>query len=415
MVDEKIAAFLQQEVRERFLRYVRIETASDEKSGNHPSSAGQWDLAHLLKDELEALDVDQVHVDDACYVYATLPASDGVTTRPITFCAHLDTSPSESGSNVTPIRHEAYDGVTITFPDNPDLTLSPADSPELAKCVGHTIITASGNTLLGADDKAGVAEIMTALAAFRAFPHLRHPELRIVFTPDEEIGEGATLINLDKLGICGYTIDGGDIGELEEECFDAIRATLEFHGHNVHPGKAKNRMVNAGAIAARFLTALPEYDTPEHTELREGFWHLTEMHGHENHALAAMIIRDFEHANNERRIQLLRHLITAFEAKYPGLHIELTIKEQYKNMREALKHHADVTQKAAEAMTRAGLTVKKNAIRGGTDGARLSFKGMPTPNIFSGGMLVHSKKEWISEVALQKAAEVILHLCELWA
>jgi tripeptide aminopeptidase len=415
VIDEKIAAFLQQDARERFLRYVRIDTISDEKSGDHPSSAGQWNLAHLLKNELEALELEQIHLDEACYLYATLPASDGVATHPITFCAHLDTSPSEPGTDVNPVRHEAYDGGTITFPDNPDLTLSPTDSPELAKCAGHTIITASGNTLLGADDKAGVAEIMAALSAFKTFPHLRHPELRIVFTPDEEIGEGTALINMDKLGTCGYTIDGGDMGELEEECFDAMRATLEFHGHNVHPGKAKNRMVNAGAIAARFLAALPEYDTPEHTEVREGFWHLTEIHGHENHALISMIIRDFEHTKNEQRIQLLQNLTTAFETKYPGLRIELTIKEQYKNMREVLKHHADVTQKAADAITRAGLTVKKNAIRGGTDGARLSFKGMPTPNIFSGGMLVHSKKEWISELALQKAAEVILHLCELWA
>lgn len=415
MIQENVALFLRQDVQERFLHYVRIDTTADEKSGTHPSSEEQWHLAHHIQAELEELDLTQIQVDDACYVYATLPASEGVTDAPITFCAHLDTSPSESGTGVKPICHEAYDGGTITFPDNPDLTLSPEDSPELLHYIGHTIITASGTTLLGADDKAGVAEIMAALAAFKQFPELRHPELRIVFTPDEEIGEGTLLINMEKLGKYGYTMDGGDMGELEDECFDAIRATLTFHGHNVHPGKAKNRMVNAGAIAARFVAALPEYDTPEHTDKREGFWHLTEIQGHENQAVFSMILRDFSHAGNEQRVALLQHRITAFELQYPGLHINLELKEQYQNMVEILSHNPDVTHKAATAIEMAGLNVIKKAIRGGTDGARLSFKGVPTPNIFSGGMLVHSKKEWISEVTLEKAAEVILHLCELWA
>ncbi len=415
MIDDTIAAFLRQDAGARFLRYVQINTTSDEKSGTHPSSSVQWNLARRLEIELGELGLNQILVDDACYVYATLPASEGGAAVPITFCAHLDPSPSESGADVKPIRHANYDGGALTFPDNPELTLSPTDSPELRDCIGHTIITAAGTTLLGADDKAGIAEIMAALAAFREFPQLRHPELRIVFTPDEEIGEGADGITMEALGTYGYTMDGGDIGELENECFDAMRATLVFHGHNVHPGKAKNRMRNAAAIAARFLTALPEYDTPEHTELREGFWHLTEIQGHENRALFSIIIRDFEHARNEQRVQLLRDLITAFETQYPGLRIELDIKKQYQNMHDVLQHHPEVTQKAAEAIRLAGLTVKTNAIRGGTDGARLSFKGMPTPNIFSGGMLVHSKKEWISELALQKAAEVILHLCRLWS
>ncbi len=414
MINDTMAAFLKQDAVTRFMRYVHIDTTADRKSGMHPSSDVQRDLARLLKTELEELGLEQIRIDDACYVYARLPASDGATGPPITFCAHLDTSPSESGADVKPIRHADYDGGTITFPDNPQLTLSPTDSPELHDCIGHTIITASGATLLGADDKAGIAEIMAALAAFKAFPQLHHPELRIVFTPDEEIGEGTDFIKIDKLGTYGYTMDGGEIGELEDECFDAVRATLVFHGHNVHPGRAKNRMLNAGAIAARFLAALPEYDTPEHTELREGFWHLSEIQGRENHALLTMIIRDFEHARNEQRVQLLRDLSAAFETQYPGLRIELNIKAQYQNMNEVLQHHQDVTQKAAEAIRLAGLTVKTIAIRGGTDGAHLSFKGMPTPNIFSGGMLVHSKKEWISELALQKAAEVILHLCQLW-
>ena len=414
IINPTVQEFLRNEARERFLRYVQIETTSDENSGTHPSSETQWNLARMVKEELEALQLQEVVLDKYCYVYGTLPASTGVTAPPITFCAHLDTSSSESGAHVKPLLHEQYDGGSITFPDNPDLQLSPDTSPELEKYLGQTIITASGTTLLGADDKAGIAEIMAALAALQQFKDLSHPELRIVFTPDEEIGEGALHINKEKLGRYGYTLDGGDMGELEDECFDAVRATLTFHGLNVHPGTAKNLMINAAAIAARFVAMLPEYETPEHTEIREGFYHLTRISGEENLAEIRFILRDFEPAANLKRAELIQRLIQVFELKYPGLRIELHLKEQYKNMRDVLQKYPEVTGKAEQAFERAGVTVIKKAIRGGTDGARFSFQGMPTPNIFTGGLLAHSKKEWIPVIALQKAAEVILYVCELW-
>ncbi len=415
MPDSTLKDFLAHDAKERFLRYVRIDTTSDEYSGTHPSSQGQWDLARLLKDELLALKLENVVLDDTCYLYATLPASAGVSSPAITFCAHIDTSPSEPGESVKPLIHENYDGGAIRFPDTPDLCLSPEDSPELRSFTGQNIITASGKTLLGADNKAGVAEIMAALAAFQRFENLPHPELRVVFTPDEEIGEGTACIDLKKLGQYGYTIDGGMMGELEDECFDAFRADLTFHGSNVHPGYAKNRMVNAAAIAARFVAALPEHESPEHTEEREGFFHLMHLQGNENRAELSFIIRDFEASENQRRIELLQQLRQAFETRYPGLSIELTLKDQYNNMRDVLEQHPDVIHKAQQAIDMAGIPIIRRAIRGGTDGARLSFMGLPTPNIFAGGLMFHSQKEWIPEIALQKAAEVIIHLCALWA
>lgn len=414
MADMQIAEFLRADVIARFLRYVQIDTASDEHSGTHPSSAGQWMLANVLKAELEELGLAAVEVDEWGYVYATLPASAGVQAPPLTFCSHLDTSPSESGNAVKPILHPNYDGGVLTFPENPDLTLSPEDSPELKTCLGQTVITASGQTLLGADDKAGIAEIMTALTALTRYRELLHPELRIVFTPDEEIGEGTLHIRLDKLGANAYTLDGGELGELEDECFDALHVNVIFHGINFHPGRAKNRMVNAGAIAARFFAALPEYETPEHTELREGFYHLTDLQGNENRAELALLLRDFQHDTNAARLQVLRQLSALFELQYKGLRIEVHCKEQYQNMQVVLAQYPEVTAKAATAMEMAGVRVIRRAIRGGTDGARLCFRGLPTPNIFTGGLLFHSKKEWISDLAMQKAAEVVLHLCDLW-
>ena len=414
MLGSHIQTFLLTEARERFLRYVRINTRSDENSGKHPSSEGQWDLARVLKQELGELELTDVLLDENCYLYATLPASEGSSAPPLTFCSHIDTSPTEPGANVEPLIHEKYDGDILRFPKDAALKLSPDDSPELATCIGQNIITASGDTLLGADNKAGVAEIMAALTAFQRFKELSHPELRIVFTPDEEIGEGSDLIDMTRLGEFGYTVDGGEMGELEDECFDAFRANLRFRGINVHPGYAKNRMVNAAAIAARFVAVLPEYESPEHTEGREGFFHLTKIQGDENLAECSFILRDFDHQQNLRRIDLLKQLIKNFELQYNGLKVELEIKDQYQNMREVLRNYPDVVQKAEQAIDMAGLPLIRRAIRGGTDGARLCFKGMPCPNLFTGGLLFHSKKEWISEIALQKAAETLIHLCALW-
>ncbi|MCP4694841.1 MAG: peptidase T, partial [Desulfobacterales bacterium] len=301
MLHRNIEKFLLKEAKERFLRYVRVDTASDPDSGRHPSTETQKDLARLLEKELRQIGLTDVEANDFCYVYATLPASEGVDAPPVTFCAHMDTSSSEPGKDVHPVIHENYDGGAIAFKDDPALTLDPEIAPALLKYKGDNIITASGKTLLGADDKAGIAEIMAALAALTKFEALVHPELRVIFTPDEEIGEGPDNIDRDRFGEFGYTIDGGEMGEIEAECFDAYMAEIVFNGKNIHPGYAKNKMLNAGAIAARFFSALPEYETPERTEKREGFYHLLRIRGDESRALLKIIIRDFERVNNLKR------------------------------------------------------------------------------------------------------------------
>jgi len=413
MPDDRIRAFLLEEARSRFLNYVTFDTRSNPDSDRHPSSPGQWEFAGHLVQELEALGLSNVERDGFGYVYAQLPAS-RQDAPVLTFCAHMDTSPAVSGTNVRPVVHENYDGGRIVFPGNPDLVLSPDQCPELRQFVGRTLITASGDTLLGADDKAGIAEIMAALSAFQTFGHLDHPTLRIVFTPDEEIGKGADHIRMEKLGNFGYTIDGGMIGVLEDECFDAVGADLEFIGLNVHPGAAKNRMVNAGALAARFVAALPEYEMPEHAEKREGFFHVTRISGEESRARVSLILRDFDHSENARRVEWIRQLAGVFEHRYRGLKILVQAREQYRNMAGVLARYPRVIQKAERAMKLAGIVPFRSAIRGGTDGARFSFMGMPTPNLFTGGMMFHSLMEWIPEIALRQSAEVIVHLCGLW-
>ncbi|HET6421970.1 MAG TPA: peptidase T, partial [Geobacteraceae bacterium] len=394
---------------------VKVNTKSSEDSGTTPSTPAQLDLARMLARELEELGLSHVTLDGHGYVYATLPASSGAAGEPLALLAHMDTSPSESGENVSPALHENYDGGFITFEDDPALVLSPDDSPELLRFRGDTIITASGKTLLGADDKAGVAEIMSVLAAFSRLPELSHPELIIVFTPDEEVGRGVDNIDLQKMGRVGYTVDGGMIGEIDVECFNALRAVVEFRGMNVHPGYAKNRMLNAGHIAARFAASLPEFESPEHTEGREGFFHLTGLDGDENRAILKFILRDFDDGANRRRVKLLERLKSVFESRYPGLDIELSVSEQYRNMGEVLDKYPDTVAMAERAMTMAGVEPVRKFIRGGTDGARLCFMGLPTPNLFTGGMLFHSRKEWIAVTAMCKACDVLVNLCALYA
>jgi len=415
MLSNNIQKFISQEVLNKFTNYVAVDTQSDPESENTPSSLGQWDLAKLLHLELVNLGLVDVELDDNCYLYATLPASCGVVAPTICFCSHMDTAPAESGSDVKPIIHKNYQGEVICFPDNPHLKLDPEQYPELKEYCGEDIITASGNTLLGADDKAGIAEIMTALATFQKFPELKHPPLKIIFTPDEEIGRGVDKINSNHLVEYGYTIDGGEMGEYEDECFDAYGVKISFVGNNIHPGYAKNKMVNAAAIATRFSAMLPQQETPENSELREGFYHLCKMSGCENEAKLEYIIRDFDNANNLRRISCLQSMVQLFEDTYLGLKIKLDISKQYSNMNEIICQYPAVTDKIVNAISKTGLHAKRSAIRGGTDGARLSFMQMPTPNIFTGGMNFHSKLEWIPVVGLQKATETIIHLCQLWA
>ncbi|MCX7958617.1 MAG: peptidase T [Deltaproteobacteria bacterium] len=412
-LSSEMKEFIRKDALERFLRYVKINTTSSEESGTNPSSKNQFELANLLRDELRALGVDAL-VDEFCYLYAVIPPSDGVSANPISFMAHLDTSPAVSGENVKPVIHKNYNGGEIRFPDDPELVLSTKDSPELQEFIGQDIITASGTTLLGADDKAGIAAIMTMTAALKKFPQLRHPEIRICFTPDEEIGAGTAKIDINKLGKICYTFDGGMIGEIENECFDAMGAKIKFTGLNVHPGYAKNKMINAAGIAARFYAMIPEYETPERTELREGFFHLLKIGGDESEATLQFIIRDFEHSRNEKRVELLKSLKDFFEKKYPGLKIELEVKEQYRNFKEVLDKTPEVTDFAIKAIEMAGIRPIRKAIRGGTDGARLSFMGIPTPNVFAGGLLFHSKKEWIPVMAFEKAVEVGINICSLW-
>jgi tripeptide aminopeptidase len=415
MNESDLSGFLRKEVVERFCRYVRINTASCEESKTSPSTPSQLDLAKILKTELQELGLSAVTLDEYGYVYATLPASPGITAAPLSLLAHMDTSPSESGENVAPVLHENYDGGSITFADDPTLILSQEDSPELLLFKGESIITASGKTLLGADNKAGVAEIMTALAAFSCFPELCHPELRIVFTPDEEVGRGTEHIEKHLLGQVGYTVDGGMIGEIDAECFHALKALVEFRGMNVHPGYAKNRMINAGQIAARYAASLPEFEAPEHTGGREGFFHLAGLEGDESRATLKYILRDFDAIANQRRVALLERLKEAFLLRYPRLGIEITVTEQYRNMSEILNLHPDCIALAEQAMTMAGVSPERKSIRGGTDGARLCFMGLPTPNLFTGGMLFHSRKEWIAVPAMHKACEVLINLCGLYA
>lgn len=415
---------LENEIKEvvvnNFINYVKIDTQSDENFSDYngiettPSSKKQFDLANILKKELSDIGVDEVEVDEFCYVYAVLKASEGVNAPSITFCAHLDTSPDVSGKDVKPIIRK-YEGKALNFPDNETLVLDKNICPQLEYFINENIITASGNTLLGADDKAGIAEIMAALKILKKYPEIKHPELRIIFTPDEEIGRGTAKINPAKFAKYGYTLDGSILGELEGECFNAYSAKLTFNGKNIHPGFAKNKMINACSIAARFISALPEWESPEHTEKKEGFFHVNHFEGDESLAKVSMILRDFDYKLNLKRIDLLKSLIEFFEKKYPGLKIDIETKESYKNMFEIINQHPEVLDKAVKAIEMTGIRPVINAIRGGTDGARMSYMGMPTPNIFAGGMLFHSNLEWIPEKALVKAVQTILHLCTLWA
>jgi len=406
--------FLRDKALDYFLRYVQINTQSDPDSLSFPSSSCQLELGKIIVQDLHKLGVTNAELDDFGYVYAVLQASPDCRSGQLSFIAHMDTSPSEPGGSVLPVIHRSYQGGSISFTDDPDLKLTPSDSPELLKFIGEDVITASGKTLLGADDKAGIAAIMAAVELLVTYPELQHPELRLVFTPDEEVGQGTDHIDLQRLAPVAYTIDGGELGELEAECFDAWSLSVTLTGRNVHPGSAKNIMVNAAAIAARFFAALPEWETPEHTEKREGFYHLTAIKGDEVKAELHFIIRDFEEANNLKRLEVIGKLKEFFLAKYPGLGIELESRHSYQNMRLVLDKYPQVVEKAAQAMRDCGIDVLPGAVRGGTDGARLCFMGIPTPNIFSGGVMFHSELEWIPVVALQKAAEVVVRLAELY-
>jgi tripeptide aminopeptidase len=415
MLSNEIKEFLLEEAVNRFLKYVRIWTTSDEDSQSHPSTENQFELGKILAAELKKLNLENVILDHFGYVYADLPASSGLeNARRIGLIAHIDTSPAVSGKNVKPVIHKNYDGGIIEFVGNNDIKLTVEDSPILKDYIGLDIITSEGDTLLGADDKAGIAEIMTMCAAWQKFSELKHGPITVCFTPDEEIGKGTLNINKQRLPEICYTMDGSKMGELEFECFDAWKATISFTGLSIHPGYAKNLLINAIHIASRFLSEIPEYESPEHTEEREGFYYVTKLKGTVEEANIILIIRDFIEDNNKNRIEFLRKLKDLYELRYPGLKIDLKFEHQYSNMLQFVEKEKIVLDLAEKAIEMAGLEVKIHSIRGGTDGSRLSEMGIPTPNIFSGGLLFHSRKEHIPTLALQKASEVLLHLAQLW-
>jgi tripeptide aminopeptidase len=405
------------DVLERFLRYVRYDTQSDETSETYPSTQKQLVLLRDLAAELQAIGLTDAAVDRHGYVMATVPATSPKPGVPVIgFIAHVDTSPEMSGAMVEPLVHRAYDGRDLVLPDDPSAVLRAADCPPLAERLGDDIVTASGTTLLGADNKAGVAEIVTAAAHLMAHPEIPHGVVRIAFTPDEEIGRGTKFFDVVRFGArCAYTMDGGSRGEVEIESFSADAITVTFHGFNTHPGYAHKRMINAIKIAADFIHLLPrESLSPETTAEYEGFVHPYIVKAGVDRTSVKLIVRDFETTALKTKEELIEQLARQAVSGYLGARVEFLVEEQYRNMREILERHPDVAEYARDAVRRAGVTVRERPIRGGTDGSRLSFMGLPTPNIFAGEHNFHSRLEWVSAEDMAKAVEVIVHLCRIW-
>ncbi|HRW75176.1 MAG: peptidase T [Lewinellaceae bacterium] len=407
----------QHTVLDRFLRYVRIDTQSDPFSDTCPSTEKQKDLGRVLVAELQELGLSDAHMDEHGYVYATLPGNVEKDVPVICFCSHMDTAPDCSGTDVKPIVHANYQGQDIVLPDDPSQVIRRADHPELAHKIGHDIITASGATLLGADNKAGVAAIMDAVTQMVRHPEIPHGKIRILFTPDEEIGRGVDKVDMEKLGAqFGYTMDGERVGSLEDETFSADSADLVIHGVSVHPGFAKDKLVNAIKIAGEVLAALPtDRLSPETTSGREGFIHPVHVHGNGEKATIQFILRDFTREGLAQHAVFLEDLVKSVMTRHPRASYDLTVKEQYRNMKEVLDLHPQVADYAQQAIERAGLEVHRSSIRGGTDGSRLSFMGLPCPNIFAGEHAFHSKQEWATRQDMEKAVETIIHLSTIWA
>ena len=395
---------------ERLLKYVKVHTTSDPNSGTHPSTLRQFDLAKILVEELKELGLTDAHVDEHCYVYGSIPATPGCEDKPaLGLIAHMDTAPDASGEGVSPILHENYDGRDVTLPAT-GMVMKVSTFPFLADLKGETLITTDGTTLLGADDKAGVAEILTAAEILLAEGR-PHGKLCIAFTPDEEIGEGASLFDIPGFGAdFAYTVDGGDVGGIEYENFNAAAVTLTVEGVNIHPGSAKNKMKNAALYLAEFVNMLPAWETPAHTEGREGFYHLARIAGNETEASAHMIIRDHDKNNFERRKKFVADTVGFLNEKYGEGTFELNIKDSYYNMLEIIEKHMDIVERAEKAMRDAGVEPEIVPIRGGTDGARLSFEGLPCPNLSTGGMNFHSIYEAIPVDALPKMVEVLINI-----
>jgi tripeptide aminopeptidase len=401
-------------VLERFLRYVTYDTQADESSTTYPSTGTQLVLLRDLADELRSLGLRDAAMDDHGYVTATIPPTSNKRVPTIAFIAHVDTSPEMPGDNVKPIVHERYDGRDLVLPDDPTAVLRVSECPPLGDRIGDDIVTASGTTLLGADNKAGVAEIVTAAAHLATHPEVPHGRIRIAFTPDEEVGRGTQFFDVARFGAeYAYTMDGSTRGELEYESFSADAMTLTFIGFNTHPGYARDRMINSIKVAADFLQQLPREMSPERTDGYVGFVHPYVLQGGGEKTTVRFIVRDFRTAALKEKEELLERLARDAASRH-GARVEMKIEEQYRNMREVLDRHPHVVEYAREAIRRAGMTVHERPIRGGTDGSKLSFMGLPTPNIFAGEHNFHSRLEWVSAQDMEKAVEVIVNLARVW-
>jgi tripeptide aminopeptidase len=400
---------------DRFLRYVRVDTQSKRDRERSPSTPGQLDLSRMLVEELKGAGLEDAALDENGYVMATLPGTVDGDAPVIGLIAHVDTSPDASGSGVEPIVHRDYQGGVIELPHN-GAVLDPARQTELADKQGHDIVTSSGDTLLGADDKAGVAEIVSAVAHLAKHPELPRPTLRVGFTPDEEIGEGATLFDIGRFGaFCAYTMDGSKLGELQDETFTAAEAIVTIEGIEVHPGQATGKLVNAARLAGRILAALPADLSPEATSGREGFIHPYEVDASAARAVIRLIVRDFDDEVLEGHVALLRGIVDEVAASEPRAKIDVAVHQQYPNMRSHLERFPEVVEAAERAIRAEGIEPLRVPIRGGTDGSRLSEMGLPTPNIFTGGHEYHSVREWASVQEMAAAAATIVHLAGEWA
>lgn len=403
-------------VTDRFLRYVKVDTQSDPTSVTHPSTEKQKDLGRILVKELLDMGIKDAHMDEFCYVYATLPSNTSKDVPVICFCSHMDTSPDCSGKNVNPIVHKNYDGKDIVLPNDKSQVIKATEHPDLKTQIGNDIITADGTTLLGADNKAGLAEIMDAVHFLLNNQEIKHGTIKILFTPDEEIGRGVDKVDLKKLGAkYGYTMDGATAGHLEDETFSADGVTIVINGVSSHPGFAKGKMESAIKIASELISTLPkDHLSPETTEGKQGFIHPVSINGLIEKGELNFIIRDFTNEALIKHEKFLEDLTKKVVANYPNSSFDFIVKEQYRNMKIVLDKHPHVVDYALEAIKRAGLSPVRSSIRGGTDGSRLSFMGLPCPNIFAGEHAFHSKKEWVSVQDMQKAVETIVHLCIVW-
>lgn len=399
---------------ERFLKYVTVHTTSDPRSTSHPTTKGQFDLAHQLVDEMKKLGITDAYVDDKCYVYGTLPATEGYKqAKALGFIAHMDTSDAASGKDVKPQIHAEYDGGDI-YQEGSGTYITVKQFPFLTKLKGHTLITTDGTTLLGADDKAGIAEILTMVERIQS-EKIPHGKLCIGFTPDEEVGQGADFFDVEGFGAdYAYTVDGGDVCEIEYENFNAASAVATVHGFSVHPGSAKDTMINAQNVAMEFHMALPRFERPEHTEGREGFFHLTDMCGDVTTAKLEYIIRDHDEAKFQAKKETMQLIAARLNAQYGEGTVELDIQDSYANMIEQIRPHFHLIENARAAIQKVGLQPVECPIRGGTDGARLSYMGLPCPNLGTGGFGFHGPSEGVSVEKMDQCVEILLHLVELY-